>query len=87
MKWALIRASDNVVVNIIEWDGKTAYDPGEGLALEKVPDHVGPQFIKKGKTQFDAPVEPKPVPTAAEKLEKLKTVLLEKGIITEGELD
>lgn len=29
--------SDNVVVNVIEWDGVTPYDPGEGLTLQFVP--------------------------------------------------
>lgn len=28
---------DNVVVNVIEWDGVTPYDPGEGLTLQFVP--------------------------------------------------
>ena len=35
-RYAVLNA-DNIVVNVIEWDGVTPYDPGEGLTLQFVP--------------------------------------------------
>ena len=32
-RYAVIQQSDNVVVNVIMWDGVQPYDPGEGLFL------------------------------------------------------
>lgn len=31
---------DGVVINIIEWDGTSVYDPGEGCTLELVNEEV-----------------------------------------------
>ena len=31
--WAVVDLATSKVVNVIVWDGETAYDPGEGLEL------------------------------------------------------
>lgn len=36
-RYLVYRVSDGLVVNVIVWDGLSAYDPGEGLALDIVP--------------------------------------------------
>lgn len=36
MKWAVVNASDGIVVNIIEYNGVSPFNPGEGLSLMKV---------------------------------------------------
>ena len=52
MRYAQIK--DNVVINVIVWDGETPYDPGEGITLVKCLDIVGGGFTYDGK-KFTAP--------------------------------
>ena len=59
MRYAQIK--DNLVINVIVWDGETPYDPGEGITLVKCPDKVGVGFTYDGKKfTAPAPVEPEP---------------------------
>lgn len=39
MKWAIIN-TENIVMNIIVWDGVTPYNPGDGLTLVPINDGV-----------------------------------------------
>ena len=41
----LVLNENNEVVNIIVYDGVSAYDPGEGLSLEEQPKDGGQNFI------------------------------------------
>lgn len=54
-KYAVIR--DGKVVNVILWDGKTEYDPGEGVELVELPAGagIGWSYVKG---EFAAPPPP-----------------------------
>ena len=65
MRYAQIK--DNLVINVIVWDGKTPYDPGEGITLVKCPDTVGGGFTYDGK-KFTAPAPVEPEPSALQGL-------------------
>lgn len=60
MKWAIID-TQNIVTNIIVWDGMSPYDPGEGNTLIKINDGVycAIGWIYDPATQtFSPPAEP-----------------------------
>lgn len=43
MRYAVVDSED-VVVNVILWDGVTEYDPGEGLALVRIQAEIGDEI-------------------------------------------
>lgn len=48
---------NNVVENVVVWDGFSPWDPPEGVTLQLDPGGVGPGWIKQGNGTF-APPEP-----------------------------
>jgi len=58
-KWAIVRQSDNVVVNVCIWDGNTdTWSPPDGCFVISLEDKVaGPGWIWDG-TSFSDPAQP-----------------------------
>jgi len=45
-RWAVVRTADNVVVNVIEWDGVRPYTPPAGTQLvDGTGKDVGPGWV------------------------------------------
>jgi hypothetical protein len=63
-RWAMVRTSDNVVVNVIEWDGVTPYTSPAGIVLiDGTGKDVGPEYMyDPGTGTFSPPPEPPPEP-------------------------
>lgn len=62
-RWALVRTADNLVVNVIEWDGVTPYIPPEGTTTINCDEKVaGPGFTYDPATGdfIDPPTPPDP---------------------------
>lgn len=59
-QWILLRTADNVVQNVIEWDGVSPYDTPSGITLMNGTGLiVGPGFTYNPVTgQFTAPPVP-----------------------------
>lgn len=58
---------DGEVTNVCMWDGKSAWDPGEGCTVHKLPDDspAGVGWTRAGNGRFVAPKdEPAPEPQA-----------------------
>jgi len=60
-RWAVVREADNVVVNVIEWDGVATYTAGPGMLLvDGTGKDVGPGYLYDPATGLftdpDAPV-------------------------------
>jgi hypothetical protein len=58
MKYALLN-SDNFVLNCIEWDGESPYDPGDAELIPADGLYVGPGFTWNGSTF----IPPQPYPS------------------------
>lgn len=61
-RWAVVRTADNLVVNVIEWDGVAPYTPPAGTFLvDGTGKDVGPGYSYDPATgQFTAPPDPEP---------------------------
>ena len=63
-RWAVVRVADNMVVNVIEWDGVATYTTGPGMMLvDGGGKDVGPEYSYDPATgEFTAPPPPPPPP-------------------------
>jgi hypothetical protein len=59
-RWAVVRDADNVVVNVIEWDGVTTYTTAAGTTLvDGTGKDVGPGYVyDPGTGEFTDPTAP-----------------------------
>lgn len=96
-RWALIRSSDGLVRNQIEWDGVTKWSPPDGhivrvLAPDESPnpgsavyDDTTDRFSDDGLPK--EPVGAPPPLTADQKFEKLTDLLVERGVLAQADVN
>lgn len=63
-RYVLVR--NNVVENVIAWDGVSPWDPPEGVTMQRDPGGVGPGWIRQEDGTFVSPIPPEPEPQPEE---------------------
>ena len=59
-RYALIDKTSNIVLNVIEWDGVTDYQPPDGMFVNPIGDRGGIGWIWNGSEWIEPLVEPPP---------------------------